>query len=121
MPDMTMRDRMLALVQGRAHDRVPFVMYDGILPVEDVAATLGPERVGRLKWSAVHRVEHPHCYFESETYQVEGAPWLRNTLQDLDLGIALQNNSNALTNDTFMQGVDNPTTGIGLTFVGFNF
>lgn len=80
MSNMTMRDRMLALVQGRTHDRVPFVMYDGILPVEDVGAYLGRERVGRLKWSAVHRVEHPHCRFESETYQVEGAPWQRNTL-----------------------------------------
>ena len=80
MPEITMRDRMLALIQGRAHDRVPFVMYDGILPVDDVIAHLGRERVGRLKWSAVHRVEHPHCRFESETYRVEGAPWLRNTL-----------------------------------------
>jgi hypothetical protein len=75
-----MRDRMLALAQGRDHDRVPFVMYDGILPVDEVAACLRPERVGRLKWSAVHRVEHPHCHFESEPYQVEGAPWQRNTL-----------------------------------------
>lgn len=80
MPAMTMRERMLALIQGRAHDRVPFVMYDGILPVDEVAAHLGRERVGRLKWSAVHRVEHPHCRFENESYQVEGAPWLRNTL-----------------------------------------
>ena len=41
MPEMTMRKRMLALVQGRAHDRVPFVMYDGILPVDEVVAHLG--------------------------------------------------------------------------------
>jgi hypothetical protein len=80
MPKMTMRERMLALVQGHDHDRVPFVMYDGILLVQDVAAHLGRERVGRLRWSAVHRVEHPNCQFESELYTVDGARWQRNTL-----------------------------------------
>ena len=80
MPKMTMRERMLALVQGRAHDRVPFVMYDGILPVDEVVAHLGRERVGRLRWSAVHHVEHPHCRFEAHEYIVDGAKWQRNTL-----------------------------------------
>jgi hypothetical protein len=77
---MTMRERMLALVQGRAMDRVPFVIYDGILPVDEVYAHLGRARIGRLRWSAIHRVEHPHCRFESDEYEVDGTRWQRLTL-----------------------------------------
>ena len=76
----TMRERMLALVQGREIDRVPFVIYDGILPVQEVVEHLGRDRIGRLRWSAVHRVEHPHCHFEAQEYEIDGARWLRNTL-----------------------------------------
>ena len=80
MAEMTMRDRILAVVQGREHDRVPLVIYEGILPVEDVQKELGRERIGVLRWSRIHREEHPHCRFESEDYVVDGARWQRNTL-----------------------------------------
>jgi hypothetical protein len=33
-----------------------------------------------MRWSAIHRVEHPHCRFESEDFQVNGTKWQRNTL-----------------------------------------
>jgi len=69
---MTMRERILAVVQGRPHDRVPFVIYDGMLPLSDLDAVLGPERIGLMRWSNVHRVEHPHCRFVDEDYWVDG-------------------------------------------------
>ena len=80
MPDITMRDRILAVVQGRPLDRVPFVMYDGMLPLDDVFGCLGPDRIGLMRWCPTHRVEHPHCRFESEDYFVDGAKLRRNTL-----------------------------------------
>jgi len=76
----TVRDRMLALVQGRELDRVPFVVYEGMFPVDEVYAHLGRENVGHLRWSAIHRTEHPHCHFESEQYEVDGTRWQRTTL-----------------------------------------
>ncbi len=80
MSPMNMRERILALVQGREHDRVPFVMYDGILPREAVRHHLGRDRIGLLRWSKIHRVEHPTCRFQSEEYYLGEAKWQRNTL-----------------------------------------
>jgi hypothetical protein len=80
MTNLTMRERILALVQGRELDRVPFVIYDGMLPLGEVFDCLGRGRIGLLRWSAVHRVEHPNCGFETADYVVGGAKWQRNTL-----------------------------------------
>ena len=80
MSEMTMRDRILAVVQGREHDRVPFVIYDGMLPNDELYRVLGVGRIGMLRWSRIHRVEHPQCHFESEDYCIDGARWQRNTL-----------------------------------------
>lgn len=77
---LTPRERMLALVQGRELDRVPFVIYNGVLPSDEVIAHLGAERVGRLIWCRVHRVEHPHCHFDFEEYFIGESKWRRNTL-----------------------------------------
>jgi len=78
---MTMRERMLALIAGREHDRVPFVQYNGIAaPNEEVWDLLGRDRVGILQWTAVHRVEHPHCGFEHEDFERDGQRWRRTTL-----------------------------------------
>jgi len=77
---LTPRERMLALVQERELDRVPFVVYNGVLPTDEVIAHLGAERVGRLIWCRVHRVEHPHCHFDFEEYFVGESKWRRNTL-----------------------------------------
>jgi len=46
---------------------------------------------------------------------------LRNTFYKFDVGIALENGSSGLTNDTFQQEVTTPTTGFGLIFIGHNF
>ena len=80
MREMTMQERILAVVQRREMDRVPFVMYDELLPRDEVRALLGRGRIGLLRWSRVHRVETPHCRFETEEYMVGETRWHRITL-----------------------------------------
>jgi hypothetical protein len=77
---MTMRERILAVVQGRELDRVPFVIYDKLLPLDEIHEVLGRERIGLLRWSAVHRLVHPHCVWESEEYYKGESRWARNTI-----------------------------------------
>lgn len=81
MKPMTMRERMLALIQGREHDRVPFVQYDGIAaPNEEVWSLVGRENLGVIRWSAVHRIETPRCRWHPEEIRVGERPGVRNTL-----------------------------------------
>jgi len=76
-----MRERMLAVVEGREHDRVPFVQYSGIAaPNEEVWAALGRDRMGLLQWTSVHRVETPSCSTEGESFEVKGQRRRRTTL-----------------------------------------
>ena len=77
---MTMRERILAVVHGRPLDRVPFVIYDEMLPMRDVWDAIGRDNIGLMRWSQVHRIEHPHCRIVSEDYWVGDAKWQRNTL-----------------------------------------
>jgi hypothetical protein len=78
MRHMTMRERILALVRGRPLDRVPFVMYDMLLPNDEVQQFIGRDHIGLMRWSNVHRVEHPHCRFETEEFYIDGKKWQRN-------------------------------------------
>jgi len=81
MRPMTHRERILAVLQGREHDRVPFITYDFEPPlISDIYESVGRDRIGLLRWTAVHRVEHPHCRFVEETYTVDGTRWQRTTL-----------------------------------------
>jgi hypothetical protein len=66
MKPMTMRERMLAVVQGREHDRVPFVQYDGMVPAAEVWADVGRENIGLLRWVGAIRLDSPHCRFDRE-------------------------------------------------------
>jgi len=78
---MTMRERMLAVVRGHAHDRVPFVQYSGLAaPDREVWALLGRENFGLLRWGRVHRIEHPGCAFESENILRDGLRGKRTVL-----------------------------------------
>ncbi len=74
MQTMTMRERMLAVLDGRAHDRVPFVTYAGMegLPFDEIREVLGPNRMGLLRYTMVHRVTYPNCHFESEDHTDRG-------------------------------------------------
>lgn len=64
---MTMRQRMLAFVRGEPHDRVPFIQYDNIAaPNDEIWSVVGRANMGVLRWSNVHRLEHPHCVMITE-------------------------------------------------------
>lgn len=82
MTEMTMRERMLAFMQGREHDRVPFVQYSGsaAVPYQEVWARLGRENIGILQWIPVYRFETPHCRFETEDVAPDGKKGFRRTL-----------------------------------------
>ncbi len=79
MKPMTMRERLMAVLQRRELDRVPLIMYDDMLPLDEVRALFG-DRIGLLRWSAVHRVETPTCRFRTEEYWVGETRWERTTL-----------------------------------------
>lgn len=70
---MNMRERILAVIQGRDHDRVPFVQYHGAAaPNEEVWQLLGRDQVGILRWVRVHELISPDCRFEMEEFEREG-------------------------------------------------
>ena len=77
---MTNRERILAVVRGDPVDRVPFVMYDELLPTAEVQSLLGPGRMGLMKWCKIYRVDHPHCQFETEEFDRDGKMWRRNSV-----------------------------------------
>jgi len=81
MAGMTMRDRMLRLVQGREFDRVPFVQYDGCGgPTEEIWSVVGRENMGILRWTSVHGVRSSSCRFQEEEIEQNGLRGIRTTL-----------------------------------------
>ena len=78
---MTNRDRLLAIIERREPDRMPFVQYSGLAaPDEEVWALIGRENVGLLAWCGLHRSEHPDCRFESEEFEDGGRRMRRSVL-----------------------------------------
>jgi len=81
MREMTMRERMLAVVQCREYDRVPFCQYDGMAaPNEEVWAAIGRGNMGLLRWAWAYRTEFPNCRFESEEFLRGGLKGVRTVL-----------------------------------------
>jgi hypothetical protein len=81
MPDMTMRQRLLSVLQGRQADRVPFIQYDGIMaPNDEVWALLGRPNVGLLRWVSLHQIRAPHCRWQREQTRINGREGIRRTL-----------------------------------------
>jgi hypothetical protein len=82
MRQMTMRERILAVVRDQGPERVPFVNYEGLAaPNDEVWGLIGRENMGLLRWSAVHRLEHPGCRWESEQCERDGRRALRNRIR----------------------------------------
>jgi hypothetical protein len=90
---MSMRERMLAVLQGRDHDRVPFAQYNirsdkdnsivlGLAaPNEEIWSVIGRENMGIIRWGRVHMLEHPNCTFHSEMFMTpEGLEAKRTVL-----------------------------------------
>ena len=81
MGEMTMRERMLAVVQGREHDRVPFVQYSNLgAPDEEIWSALGRDSMGILRWVPTYRLEHPNCRFETVEIERGGRKGYRRFL-----------------------------------------
>jgi hypothetical protein len=75
------RQRMLAVIRGEPLDQVPFVQYDSMCaPNEVIWGALGANNMGVLRWTTVHRVEHPHCQLITEEALIDGKPGWRDTL-----------------------------------------
>jgi len=77
---MTFKERFLALLQGRPMDQVPFMIYDMMLPTDALDRVLGPDRIGLLRWSVVHRIVSPNCRMVVEPFTDAGLRWERRTL-----------------------------------------
>jgi hypothetical protein len=77
---MTMRERMLAVVEGRRPDRVPFVLYTDLAPLDELAALVGAERFGLLPWVRPYAEAAPRCRISSENLERDGRRLTRRTL-----------------------------------------
>jgi len=94
---------MLAVVQGRRPDRVPFAQYENVCrcPVQEIWDLVGRENLGILRHTQLIRWEHPNCSFERTQIERDGMVGWRDTLHtpegDLyqehlrqpDLGVAM--------------------------------
>ena len=79
MKPMTMRERMLAVIQGHEHDRVPFAIYEILVPPLEVLQHLGHGRIGIIRCRPIYRIEHPHCHYERQIF-MEGDTKLKRTI-----------------------------------------
>jgi len=87
MASMTMRERLLAVLQGGELDRVPLFMYDDLMPLQynnkrirEQVFKMFCNRIGLLRWSAVHKVITSNCHFDTQNYYVGKNRWERTTL-----------------------------------------
>ena len=76
---MTIRERMMAVILGQEHDRVPFAMYEIMLPKQEAFDLLGHGRIGIIRFCSIYRAEHPNCRFEHELL-MDGATKRQRTI-----------------------------------------
>jgi len=76
---MCMRDRMLAVIQGKEHDQIPFAMYEIMFPPQEAFDLLGRGNIGIIRFSPIVRFEHPNCRFVSDLYY-EGGHKMQKTI-----------------------------------------
>ena len=82
MKPLTMRERILAVIQGKELDRVPFVQYDHMAaPNKEIWSEIGRENLGILRWVQIHRIEHPHCRMHTEPIERAGLKGERTTIE----------------------------------------
>jgi len=77
---MTMRQRMLAVIRGEPHDRVPFVSYRGMAPTKEVWDLVGRNNLGLLGWTGVCGCQSPNCRREVEPFELNGRAARRTIL-----------------------------------------
>lgn len=78
---MTNRQRLLAVLEDREHDRVPFIQYDNCAaPNQEIWRAFGRNRMGILRWTSAHRLEAPHCSSDSKEFWRDGLRGKRTVL-----------------------------------------
>jgi len=84
MQKMSMRERMLAYLQGRQHDRVPFIQYDhpelGYPDADETWRVVGYGNVGLLRWVRGHLLVAPNCSTVTEETVCDGKPAIKRTI-----------------------------------------
>ncbi len=100
---------MLAVVENRNEDRVPFVQYSGIgAPDEEVWSVIGRENMGLLVWCGVHRLEHPNCRFEHEKFEIDGRSGTRITLHTPEGTLTDERLSAAIASSSYKHYITEP-------------
>ena len=85
MAEMTMRERMIAVIQGKEYDRVPFVQYHNVAaPYTEIWARIGRENLGLLRWCYVHQWDSGACRIEEAPIARRGLKGLRRVLHTPD-------------------------------------
>lgn len=76
-----MRERLLAVVQGRELDRVPFVQYHNIAaPNEDIWAVIGRENMGTLHWCTTYDFDLGENSYEMVEIERNGLKGISTTI-----------------------------------------
>ncbi|MCM8759085.1 MAG: uroporphyrinogen decarboxylase family protein [Candidatus Omnitrophica bacterium] len=69
---MTMKRRMLGILRGNDVDKIPFVQYYGMTPLDEAWNLVGRDNLGLLKWTQVHQFITPDCVAEKEYFERNG-------------------------------------------------
>ena len=87
MASQTVKDRMLAVLQGREHDRVPFAQYvlsqnfcQSFPLRNEVCEALGAQNVGFIRLVGIFGFRTPNCRFTHENIVYEGRDAVRHTM-----------------------------------------
>jgi hypothetical protein len=79
---MTMRERILAVIRGDRPDRVPFVQYENAAaPDAEIWERIGRGNMGLLRWTRLHRIEHPNCTTRTEAISLDELSGQRTIIQ----------------------------------------
>ena len=77
---MTMKERMLAVIQKKEHDQIPFAMYEIMFDPQEAFDVLGRGNIGMIRFSPIYRFEYPNCRFLNQVYYQDGQKFHKNTL-----------------------------------------
>jgi hypothetical protein len=77
---MTMKERMLAVIQKKEHDQIPFAMYEIMFNPQDAFDLLGHGNIGLIRFSPIYRFEYPNCRFLNQIYYQDGQKYQKNIL-----------------------------------------
>lgn len=81
MNEMTMKERMLAVVQGRPVDHSPFVTYNhNAAPNEEIWAALGRNHMGVYRGTYIHQTVSEDCRLVTEDIVKNGREGLRKSI-----------------------------------------